>query len=137
MFHVHTCTGGTSPCSPSFTLFVYPPRLTSVLALTWPALRSCPLSFRCLFIVHWGFCLGILPVNILYLSHLAPSTTLPHPFPPTLYCSVCFIVSCSYTDVKDFIIFQSLPLFSSFPPPLVSSNKPIFGNMFCIYLYYI
>jgi hypothetical protein len=35
-----------------------------------------------------GFCLGILPVNLLHFNPSNPSITLPYPFPPTLYCQI-------------------------------------------------
>jgi hypothetical protein len=68
---------------------------------------------------------------------LTLSTTL-HPFPPsyTVYqFSMCFVVTCSYTDVMYFIIIHSLTFFPSFPPLLVTSNSLTFGNTFCVYLY--
>jgi hypothetical protein len=38
----------------------YPPSPTSSLSLAWPVWHFCPSLFRCLFIVQWDFCLGIL-----------------------------------------------------------------------------
>jgi hypothetical protein len=84
------------------------------------------------------FALVFLPVNILCLNQ---SNLLHYSFSPffcSLYCSVAFsvfCVSCSYPDLMCFIIIHSLSFFSSFPPPLASSNGPTFGNMFSIYFY--
>jgi hypothetical protein len=84
-------------------------------------------------------CLGILPINVLYLKKSNPLyySFLPFPLPCIIQqFSMRFIVSCSHTDVKCFNIIHFLSFFSSFPPPLVSSNSPTTGNMFwymCIY----
>jgi hypothetical protein len=101
------------PYSPSLTLFIYPPSPTSALPLTYlfyiPVLH-CSMSVHC----SVGFCLDILPVNILYFNQSNSSITLPYPFPPTLHCStfsVCFTVSCSYTDVMFLNIIHSIILF--------------------------
>jgi hypothetical protein len=84
-----------------------------------------------------GFCLGILPVNILSMISLIPSIILPYPFLLSRIVqqfSVCLIMSCSYTNVMYFNIIHSLSFLSSFPPPLVSSKSPTFGNIFSVYM---
>jgi hypothetical protein len=76
--------------------------------------------------------------NILYFNQSNPLyySSLPFPLPCIVqHFSMSFVASCSYTDVMYFNIFHSLSLFSSFSPPLVSSNSPTFGNMFRIYIY--
>jgi hypothetical protein len=127
----------TSAMFTSFTLFIYPPLLANTLPLTWPCWHSGSSLFKSLLVVQWGFCLSILPVNILCLNQSTPPLLfLPFFSQPCNFqqFSVCFILSCSYTDVVYFII-HSLSFFSYFPPFLVSSNSPTLGNMFCIYLY--
>jgi hypothetical protein len=68
MFHIYTCIKSTSTIFTIFTFFIYLSPLISALPLAWPVLYSCPSLFRCLFIVQWDFCLGILPISILRLS---------------------------------------------------------------------
>jgi hypothetical protein len=118
------------------------------LYLPFPS-RCCPtlnmtyftfLSFIVLVYVRCsvGFCLGILPVNILYFNQSYPSIILPYTFTlPSIVQQFClhFIVSCSYTDVMYFNIIHSLLLSSSFPPPSVSSDSPTIGNV--LHLQYI
>jgi hypothetical protein len=89
MFHIHTQT-----YSPHFTLFIYPPPPMITLFLTWPVSHSCLSFLKCLFVVQWKFHLVFLPVYILCFNQSnPPSITLPHPFPPILYCSTVFSVS--------------------------------------------
>jgi hypothetical protein len=72
------------PYSPSFTLFTYPPPLTSTLPLTGPVLHPCPSLF----------CHGISLVNTVYCNMINPFYYCPLPFPhsPIIqWRSVCFI----------------------------------------------
>jgi hypothetical protein len=81
-----------------------------------------------------GLCLAILSVNMLYFNPpllLFLTTLFPLSFKYKF--SICFIVSFSYTDVIYFSFIHALSFFSFFPPPLVSSNSPVFGNMLCVY----
>jgi hypothetical protein len=101
MLHIHTWIEHTSTI---FTL-VYPLHLpsplTSSLPLTWPIFQSCLSFFKCLIILQWGFCLGILPVNILHLKQSNCLYSSSSPFCSTLYCWIVFslTVSSSYTDM--------------------------------------
>jgi hypothetical protein len=55
---------------------------TCAFPLSWPVLYSHTSWFRCLFVVQWKFCIGILPVNFLCLSQSPPLlflTLFPHP----------------------------------------------------------
>jgi hypothetical protein len=125
MFHVHTWQKGHQLYSLSFTLFIYPPAPISASPLTWPVLHSCPSLFKCLVFVQWGFCLGILLVNILCTNQSNPlhySSCPPSPYLVLFSSFQCFLVSCFYT--RHILFFL-----------LVSSNSPTFGNMLCIYLY--
>jgi hypothetical protein len=122
---------------PSFILFIYPLLPISTLFLTWPVLHSCSSLFKHLFVVLWGFGHGILPVSILHFNQSNPSSTLPHPFP--LLCivqqfSVCFLVSCSYTDVICLIIIHSPSFFPSFPSPWVYLSVSLL-EICSVYLY--
>jgi hypothetical protein len=107
---------------------------------------SCSSLFWYLFVVQWDFCLGVIP--IMYCAWV--NITLLHctslPFPPILcqQFSVCFLVSCSYTDVMYFIIHHlSFFLFLPWCPlsvPLLGTcyvYVPIIYNIacFCIELY--
>jgi hypothetical protein len=67
---------------------------------------------------------------------LTPSITLPYPFPPTHTVqefSMCFVVSCSYTNAMYFNIILFLS-FSSFPPSLVFSNSPNWKHVLYIFI---
>jgi hypothetical protein len=94
-----------------FTSFLYSPSLVNALplALSMTCFSFYSSFFRCLFIVQWNFCLGIIPVYVLCLSQYNPtSIALSHLLLP-LFCVVtqsllCFIVSWSYKYVMYFII---------------------------------
>jgi hypothetical protein len=55
------------------TIFIFLTSLSPIsdLPLVWPVFHSC-LCFRCLFIVQWDFCLGIIPVHALWVSQCKP-----------------------------------------------------------------
>jgi hypothetical protein len=55
-----------------FTFFIYCPLPNNTLPLVWPVLCSCPSLFRCLLVVQWNFCLGILSLDTLCLSQDNP-----------------------------------------------------------------
>jgi hypothetical protein len=75
------CTESTSTIFTFLTSFFYPTPPISTLLLVWPAFHSYPSLFRCLFVLQWDFCLGIIPVHVLCLSQSNPSSTaLPCPF---------------------------------------------------------
>jgi hypothetical protein len=65
------------------------------------------------------------------------STTLPHPFPhPMLFNSFqCVFLCHSYTAVMHIIIIHPQSFIPSFPPPLVTSSSPTFGNMLHKYMH--
>jgi hypothetical protein len=102
----------------------------------WPVFHSCPSLFRNLFIVERDFHLSIIPVYVLCLSQCNPHRCTSSFFSPILCCSSVFsvfLVSCFYTDVMYFIIHcRSFLLFLLPCSPL---PVPLFGYMFCIYLY--
>jgi hypothetical protein len=108
------------------------------LSSVWPVFHSCPSLFRCLFIVQWDFCLGIVPVHALCLSQYNPLHCISFPFP--LSClveqfSVCFFVSCSHTDVRYLIIICYLP-FLCFLLPWSPLPVPVLDTCFvylCVY----
>jgi hypothetical protein len=93
MFHIHSCIESTSTIFTFFPSFIYIPLPISALLLTWPVFHSCPSLFRCLSIVQWGFCFGILPVDVLCLSQSNPLHCNSSFFPPILCCSTVFRVS--------------------------------------------
>jgi hypothetical protein len=133
VFHTHTCVENTSII---FTLLYSlhlpsPPMRT--LLLTCPALPSCLLLFSG--VLPWYFtCKYIVlqSVKSLYYSSL-PFPPIP-PIPPILLIqfSVCFVVSCSCTDVN---IIHCLFFSPSLFPPLASSDSSTFGNMIDIHIY--
>jgi hypothetical protein len=83
-----------------------------------------------------GFCLDILPVNILYISQSNPLYYSSLSFFPNLYyltvfsvfCFVLFLYRC---DALQYYSLPFIPFFFSFP--IVSSNSPTFGNTFSIH----
>jgi hypothetical protein len=92
----------------------------------------------CLLVIQWTFCLGILPINVLFLNQFNPlhySFLTFSPYTVLFNSFQCVSLSCSHTDVMYFIITHPVSFFPSFPPPLVSYSSPTFGSMFCIYLY--
>jgi hypothetical protein len=115
-----------------FSLFIYPPP-SSDLLLAQPVLHSYPPLFKCLLVVQWEFCLGILPVNIFFYSQSNPPPLLFLTLPshPVLLKNFSVSSSCSYICIS--VLFT---IFISFcPSHLASSDSPTFRNMFCIYLY--
>jgi hypothetical protein len=85
------------------------------------------LSVHCLVV----FCLGILPVNILYFNQSNPSITLPYPSPLTRIVqqfSVFFIMACYLIHVMNFNIIQSIILF------FFSFSFRVSSNCLCLYL---
>jgi hypothetical protein len=99
-------------------------------------LHYCPSLFRCLFIVQWNFCLGILPVcivlKLIYTPKLHFHTLFPHPMLFNSFHGFCFILFLHRYDVFHYCSLSVLP---SFLPPLVSSTSPTFGYVFCVYFY--
>jgi hypothetical protein len=79
------------------------------------------LSFIILVSAHCSvrFCLGILPVNILYFNQPYPLYYSSHPFPLTLYWSTVFSAfhCLDPTQMMYFNITPSLLFFSLFPRP--------------------
>jgi hypothetical protein len=53
------------------------------LLLAWPVFHSCLSLLRCLFVVQWDFCLGVIPAHGLYLSQCNP-----------LHCELFLITAC-------------------------------------------
>jgi hypothetical protein len=92
-------------------------------------------QFRWLFIVQWDFCLDIISVHALCLSHVAP----PQHFLTFSLHSVLTVISVFpcvlFLHRCDVLYYYSLSFFSSFSSSLVSSTSPTFGYMFSIYLY--
>jgi hypothetical protein len=120
MFHIHIFIESTSTIySPSFTLFIYSSLPKSALPLSWTILHSWPSLFKSLFFAQWGFCIGMLPVNILCLNKPNFLHYYSPPFLPLLCIaqqfSVCSVVSYSYTDVMYFTIFHSIILLFLLP----------------------
>jgi hypothetical protein len=140
MFHVHTCIESLS----IIVTLLYP------LYLPSPS-HKCPPTpawlfhilsflFRYLFVFQWGFCLGILPVNILCLDQSNPLTTFPCLVPCTLYCSTVFsVLFCLVLTQMWCISLYSLCiilfLFSSSLSLLSHSNfwKHVLYIFICIY----
>jgi hypothetical protein len=132
MFHIHSYIENTSAIFTLFSLFIYPPP-SSDLLLAQPVLHSYPPLFKCLLVVQWEFCLGILPVNIFFYSQSNPPPLLFLTLPshPVLLKNFSVSSSCSYICIS--VLFT---IFISFcPSHLASSDSPTFRNMFCIYLY--
>jgi hypothetical protein len=130
------------PYSPYFTLFVYPPSLTSILPVTWPVLHSCPSLFKHLLIVRWDCSVGYLPISILYFIQFNPSVTLPYPFPPSHFnhfqrVSLCLVHTQMWYISLLFTIF--LCFFFSFLGLLYLSHfqLQVLYIFVCIYVYII
>jgi hypothetical protein len=60
-----------------------------ILPLSWPVFHSCPSLLRCLFIVQWDFCLGIIPVYVLCLSQSN--------HPPLHFLALVSLILCYWT----------------------------------------
>jgi hypothetical protein len=80
----------TSTIFTFFTSSFYFPCLVNALPLAWSVFHSCPSLFRSLFIVHWDFCLGTIPINTLCLSQCNPLHCTSSPFSPILCCLTVF-----------------------------------------------
>jgi hypothetical protein len=107
-----TLTGLNVPNSHMYRKYIhhiYLPPPPTALPLTRPVLHSCPSLF--VFIVQWGFCLGVLPVIILYFSKSNPLYYSSLFFSPTLYCSIVFIVFCCVLFLHRCDIFQYYSLY--------------------------
>jgi hypothetical protein len=113
MFHIHTCVESIST---TFALH-HPLHLPSPI-ITCAAF----LSFIVLVSVHRsvGFCLGILPVNMLSFNQSNPFVTLPYPFPSSLYCSaVLSVFHCVvFLHRRDVFQYYSLSIIVFFPSSL-------------------
>jgi hypothetical protein len=120
MFHIHTCVENTSS---SFTLPL-PLGSSPLHDLFCSPVLHC-LSVYC----SVGFCLGILPVNILYFNQSHPSITLPYPFLPPHIVQQFSLFYCFVPTQMQCILILFTPSFSSFPHPLVSFNSSAIGNM--------
>jgi hypothetical protein len=137
MCHIHSCIENKSTTVPSFTLFIYPPPPSCTFPFTSPVSLSYPTLFKCLFIVQWGFALVICLQIYCTLTSLKHSNILPYTVPPSLNCSTVFCALCCVLflhSVMHFNIIHILSFFSSFTPPLVSSNNSTIGNMLCTYI---
>jgi hypothetical protein len=89
---------------PSFSHYYPPLNITCITSLSFIVLVS----------LHYleGFCLGILPVNILYFSQSNPLYYSSLSFTPTSYCSTVFSVFHCALFILSCDIFQyySLPI---------------------------
>jgi hypothetical protein len=101
------------------SLILSPP--TSGHLLTWPVWYSCPSLLKYMLVVQWGFCLGILPVNILGLSLSNCSSSLFSPS-PVLFNSFQCVSLCLVSTQCDVFHYYSLSIilffFSSSQPSL-------------------
>jgi hypothetical protein len=75
------------------------------------------------------FCLDIMLVDAVYLSHCKLLDCTSWSFPPSLFPYLLFLHRCGVLHYNLLFFFPSFPLLLTF------SNSPTFGYMFCIYFY--